>query len=55
MNPVKICDKVIDNPKHEFFVKAMEEVSYGKGVSYFDSCKNRYADHSELFFYRAMS
>ena len=50
MSQVKICDKVIDNPRHEFLVKAMEEVSYGKGVSYFDFRKNRYVDHSELFF-----
>lgn len=48
MSQIKICDKVIDNPKHEFLAKALDDISSGKGVFYFDVATNKQINYNDL-------
>lgn len=40
MSQIEICDKIIKDPKHEILIKTLNDISSGKGVSYFDSHNN---------------
>lgn len=48
MSQIEICDKIIKDPKHEILIKTLNDISSGKGVSYFDSHNNWYVNHIEL-------
>lgn len=48
MDQIKICDKMIENPKHEILVRALDDISSGKGVFYHNEHTHERVESEEL-------